>query len=89
MTDSTPLKEADYIIVGGGLAGCTLASRLSRGNPSLSILLIEAGQDAKGHPLTSAPLASFGAHYSELDWAYSTVWPPLSFKDLNHYARLE
>ncbi|OGM41146.1 hypothetical protein ABOM_009852 [Aspergillus bombycis] len=63
----------DYIIIGGGLAGCALASRLYEKNNSLNILIIEAGANAVDHPLTSAPLACFGAHYSPLDWAYTTV----------------
>ncbi|KAG4437105.1 hypothetical protein IFR05_007403 [Cadophora sp. M221] len=33
----------DYVIVGGGVAGCVLASRLSSSLPAKSILLIEAG----------------------------------------------
>lgn len=35
--------EFDYVIVGGGSAGCVLAERLSR-DPNLSVCLIEAGR---------------------------------------------
>ncbi|KAL2782834.1 hypothetical protein BJX66DRAFT_345483 [Aspergillus keveii] len=62
-----------YIIAGGGLAGSTLVSLLSTAEPNSKILLIEAGPDVSKHPLTSAPLACFGAHNSPLDWAYTTV----------------
>jgi hypothetical protein len=66
-------NQYDFMIVGGGLAGCTFASRLKQGDQSLSILIIEAGAGPKNHLLvTSALLACFGAHGSDLDWHYKT-----------------
>lgn len=38
--------EFDYVIVGGGSAGCTLAGRLSE-NPDVSVCLLEYGGDGK------------------------------------------
>ncbi|PWY87046.1 glucose dehydrogenase [Aspergillus sclerotioniger CBS 115572] len=66
-------QQFDYIIVGGGTAGCVLASRLKQDNPSLSILLIEAGPDASSHPLVPDGSKATQLLGSELDWSYKTV----------------
>ncbi|KAH9904750.1 hypothetical protein F4778DRAFT_770105 [Xylariomycetidae sp. FL2044] len=49
-------KTYDYIVVGGGTAGCCLASRLSE-DPSVSVLLIEKGH-VKDNLVSRMPLLS-------------------------------
>ncbi|KAK7983231.1 hypothetical protein PG989_010633 [Apiospora arundinis] len=39
------LNTVDVIIAGGGVAGCIVAARLTEADPSLSILLVEGGQN--------------------------------------------
>ena len=64
--------EADIVIVGGGLTGCAVASRLKQADPSLSIILLEAGSDATGDPRTISPMAGFALARTEMDWQYVT-----------------
>jgi choline dehydrogenase-like flavoprotein len=40
---SSQVDDFDYVIVGGGTAGCVIASRLSEYLPQKKILLVEAG----------------------------------------------
>ena len=54
MQDNTPTNDHifDYIIVGGGTAGCLLANRLSA-DASKKVLMIEAGKKDDYHGFTS------------------------------------
>ena len=67
-------KHFDYIIVGGGTAGCVLANRLSS-DPSKSVLLLEAGPDNTTRD-TRIPAAFTRIFRSSLDWNLFTSLQP-------------
>jgi choline dehydrogenase len=61
----------DYVIVGGGSAGCVLASRLSE-DPDVTVCLLEAGPPDK-HPLIHMPLGILWMMRSKvLNWNFYT-----------------
>ncbi|KAF2970998.1 hypothetical protein GQX73_g2550 [Xylaria multiplex] len=73
---------ADYIVVGGGLAGCVVASRLSQNDKD--VILLEAGPDPAGNPATTSFLASLSLQGSELDYAYPTEPVPTTADRVHH-----
>jgi choline dehydrogenase len=67
--------EADYVIVGGGTAGCVLANRLSA-EPGTSVVVLEAGDEAAS-PWIAMPagIAKLFDH-PRLNWRYRTEPEP-------------
>lgn len=65
------MRSYDYIIVGGGTAGCVLANRLSAAREN-RVLLVEAGP-SDWNPLIRVPMLA-GRFYRRpyLNWFYST-----------------
>lgn len=65
-------KEVDYIIVGGGSAGCVLANRLSA-DPNNSVCLLEAGP-RDWNPFIHMPLGVIALMYGKMfNWGYYTT----------------
>lgn len=65
----------DYVIVGGGSAGCVLANRLSA-DPTIKVCLLEAGPPDT-HPLIHMPLGILWMMRSKvLNWNFNTAAEP-------------
>lgn len=65
------IDDADYVIVGGGSAGCVLAARLSE-DPAVTVLLLEAGPADESDDI-AVPLAFSKLFRTRWDWNYHTT----------------
>lgn len=74
----------DYIIVGGGTAGCVVASRLASYLPERKVLMIEAGPSdlTLGNVLDLRQWLSLLG--GELDYDYGTVQQPMGNSSIRH-----
>jgi choline dehydrogenase len=64
----------DYVIVGAGSAGCTLAARLSE-DPAVRVLLLEAGGKDSSMKI-KIPAAFPQQFHTKLDWDFATEPEP-------------
>lgn len=73
--ETGPEQSFDFIVVGGGTAGCALAARLSE-DPSRTVCLIEAGGSGRS-PVVDVPAAvSMVQRSATLNWRFQTVPQP-------------
>ena len=66
-----PQDEADYVIVGGGTAGCVLANRLSA-DPARRIVMLEAGGEDRSPWIAIPAGVAKLFHHPRLNWRYQT-----------------
>ncbi|KAL4890023.1 hypothetical protein BDV59DRAFT_185524 [Aspergillus ambiguus] len=76
LTDESQLLPAyDYVVVGGGISGLTVANRLSE-NTNLNILIIEAGEFDEGEDYIVIPGLAGNAIGTKYDWNLTYVTNP-------------
>ncbi|EHK22039.1 uncharacterized protein TRIVIDRAFT_71023 [Trichoderma virens Gv29-8] len=77
----------DFLVCGGGTAGCTIAARLSE-DPNITVGIIEAGKYRIGDPVIDTPAAFSQAFENpEYDWCFYTAPQEANHGKVHHVPR--
>ena len=69
------MRDADYVIIGAGSAGCVLAARLSE-DPGCNVLLMEAGGSDRSIYIQMPAALSIPMNLSRFNWGYASQVEP-------------
>ncbi|MGB6451927.1 MAG: GMC family oxidoreductase N-terminal domain-containing protein, partial [Steroidobacteraceae bacterium] len=75
MRGTGPDQSFDFVVVGGGTAGCALAARLSE-DPSRTVCLIEAGGSGRSLAVDVPAAVAMVQRSEALNWRFQTVPQP-------------
>ena len=74
LSKSTSGEEYDYVVVGAGSAGCTVANRLVLNDSKTRVLVTEAGPAADQSWKIRMPLSwPYCSNDAKIDWCYMTT----------------
>ena len=72
LSNATPNDKYDFIIIGGGTAGLTIANRLTE-LPHITVAVIEAGDKVLNNPNVTGTDKFTAALGTSIDWQYEST----------------